>query len=107
MRFARRIILPAIWMVMSMGAAAQNPRGSLTGIVSDANGGRVASAKVTVTASGSKVERTATSDSRGEFRLDDLAPGEYRVTVNAPGLAEAESDVTIAVSSVREITVTM
>jgi hypothetical protein len=92
---------------MAMRTAGQNPRGSLSGVVSDANGGRVASAKVTVTAAGSTVERTAVSDSRGEFRLDDLAPGEYRVTINAPGLAEAESDVTIAVSSVRDITVTM
>jgi hypothetical protein len=107
MRCVRGIIFLTICLVMAMRTAGQNPRGSLSGVVSDANGGRVASAKVTVTAAGSTVERTAVSDSRGEFRLDDLAPGEYRVTINAPGLAEAESDVTIAVSSVRDITVTM
>ena len=107
MRCVRCIIFLTICLVMAMRTAGQNPRGSLSGVVSDANGGRVASAKVTVTAAGSTVERTAVSDSRGEFRLDDLAPGEYRVTINAPGLAEAESDVTIAVSSVRDITVTM
>jgi len=37
--------------------------------------------------------------------MEDLAPGTYQLTVNAKGFAEARSDVKVAVSSVREITV--
>src|SRR5216684_447662 len=44
---------------------------------------------------------------RGEFRIDDLLPGIYRVKVQASGFAEANSNVKIIVSSVQEITVTL
>src|ERR1700687_2080432 len=98
-------MLLAISSLISVSAAAQNSRGSLTGTVNDSSGGRVVSAKVAVKAVDSSLERTTTTNNRGEFRLDDLLPGAYTVTVNASGLAEVKSDVTIAVSSVKDINV--
>jgi hypothetical protein len=86
---------------------AQNPRGSLRGTVQDATGARVASAKIVLQATGSSLRREAVSEDRGEFRLDDLLPGTYRVTVNATGFAPAEAEVAIAVSLVRDVTVTL
>ncbi len=86
---------------------AQNSRGSLRGTVQDATGARVPSARIVAQLSGSSVQREATSEDRGEFRLDDLVPGNYRITVNATGFAPAQSDVAVAVASVRDITVTM
>ncbi len=86
---------------------AQDPRGSLRGTVQDATGARISAAQVVAHLSGSSVQRTATSEDRGEFRLDDLAPGTYRVEISAEGFAPAESDVTIAVANVRDITVTL
>jgi hypothetical protein len=53
------------------------------------------------------MRREAASEDRGEFRLDDLLPGNYRITVNASGFAQAQADVSITVSSVREVTVTL
>src|SRR5882724_9452889 len=103
----RAILFSLTCLFLSFGISAQTPRGSLTGTVTDANGGRVASAKVTVTSTGSSLERTAVTDNRGEFRLDDLLPGPYAVKVAAPGLAEAKSDVTVTVSSVSDVAVTM
>jgi hypothetical protein len=55
----------------------------------------------------SPLQREATSEDRGEFRLDDLLPGAYDITVSASGFAPAEAHVSIAVSSVREVTVTL
>ena len=55
----------------------------------------------------SPLQREATSEDRGEFRLDDLLPGAYVITVSASGFAPAEAQVSIAVSSVREVTVTL
>jgi hypothetical protein len=86
---------------------AQNPRGSLRGTVQDAAGARVASAKIVAQLSGSSARREANSEDRGEFRLDDLLPGNYQVTVSAAGFAPAEAEVAIAVATVRDITVTM
>jgi len=72
---------------------AQNPRGALRGVIQDASGGRVPSAKISVRAAESSFQREITSDSRGEFRIDDLPPGAYHVKVQANGFAEANSNV--------------
>jgi Carboxypeptidase regulatory-like domain/TonB dependent receptor len=92
---------------LALSLIAQDFRGSLVGTVTDAGGGRVRNAVIVLRAGGSSLERQAASDGRGEFRFDDLSPGSYRVTVNAPGFAEASSSVTVVVSSTREISVTL
>jgi len=104
----RRLLL----VVLSVGLLAnvlqaQNPRGSLRGTVQDPTGARIPSAKVVAQSTDSSMRREAVSEDRGEFRLDDLLPGAYRITVSAPGFASAEADVSIAVGTVREVTVTL
>jgi hypothetical protein len=86
---------------------AQNPRGSLRGTVQDVSGARVASARIALEAVDSSLRREANSEDRGEFRLDDLLPGKYRMKVTANGFAAAQADLTIAVATVREVTVTL
>jgi hypothetical protein len=86
---------------------AQNSRGTLRGIVQDSNGGRIPAAKIVIHAAESSLQREATSDSRGEFRLDDLLPGTYQARVSAPGFAAASADVKVIISSVKEIKVTL
>lgn len=86
---------------------AQNPRGSLRGTVQDSTGGRIPSAHIAVQLLGTSMEREAVSEDRGEFRLDDLLPGDYRISVEARGFVRAQADVSVAVSAVRDITVTM
>jgi hypothetical protein len=95
----------ALWLTPSL--SAQNPRGSLRGTVEDATGARISSARIVAQLSGSSLQREASSEDRGEFRLDDLQPGNYRITINATGFAPAQADVSIAVATVRDITVTM
>jgi hypothetical protein len=92
---------------LALSLAAQDFRGSLVGTVTDASGGRIRDAVIGLHAAGSSLERQASSDARGEFRFDDLSPGPYRVTVKAPGFAEASSSVAVVVSSTREIAVTL
>jgi len=94
-------------ILLTANLHAQNPRGSLRGTVQDASGARISSAKIVAQLSGSSVKREATSEDRGEFRLDDLLPGNYRITVGATAFAPAEADVTVAVATVRDITVTL
>jgi len=92
---------------LALALPAQNSRGSLRGTVQDATGARVTAAKIVVQSVDSSIRREATTEDRGEFRLDDLLPGSYRITVSATGFAEAQSDVAVAVSSVRDVTVTL
>ena len=93
--------------LLTLSLLAQNPRGSLRGTVQDASGARIPSAKVVAQMLGSSGQREATSEDRGEFRLDDLLPGNYRITVSAAGFGPAQADVSVAVATVRDITVTL
>ncbi len=94
-------------ILLAASLHAQNPRGSLRGTVQDATGARIPSARIVAQLSGSSLQREATSEDRGEFRLDDVLPGNYRITVTAAGFAPAQADVIIAVATVRDITVTL
>ena len=86
---------------------AQNPNGALRGEVQDASAARVAGARIVVLSNGSSITRETTVDARGEFRIDGLLPGSYAVTVTAKGFSEATADVDVAVSTVRDIAVTL
>ncbi|HWS98572.1 MAG TPA: carboxypeptidase regulatory-like domain-containing protein [Candidatus Methylomirabilis sp.] len=94
-------------LLFALSLAAQSPNGSLQGEVADASGARVASARVTVTDAAISAQRSVQTNDRGEFRIDDLAPGNYRVVVHANGFAEATSDVKIVVASMRDVLVTL
>jgi hypothetical protein len=94
-------------LVLPFELLAQNPRGTLRGSVQDVSGGRISSAKIVVHAAESTLQREATSDAHGEFRIDDLVPGTYRVVATANGFAEASSHVKVVISSVQEVTVTL
>jgi hypothetical protein len=91
----------------SLFLSAQNPNGALRGEVQDTSSARVPNAQVKVQSNGSSMSRDVTADERGEFRIDGLPPGSYRVTVTARGFAEATADVNVAVSLVRDLTVVL
>jgi hypothetical protein len=100
-------VLSALLAHLSLVVLAQNPHGALRGIVEDASGGRVPAARITVQAAESSLQREASSDVRGEFRINDLLPGAYELRVNASGFAEARAEVRVLVSSVQEMSVTL
>jgi hypothetical protein len=104
----RRAMIAALsGLLLASPLQAQNPRGSLRGTVQDATGARVAGAKIVVQALDSSQRREVSSEDRGEFRLDDLLPGAYSITVSAAGFAPAQANVIIAVATVRDVTVSM
>ena len=88
-------------------AGAQNPSGTLRGIVQDQSGARIVSATISLSQAGMAVSRTAAAGPHGEFRFDDLRPGMWSIRVSSRGFADALASVTVTVSSVRDITVTM
>ncbi len=104
LRLLCRIAFLAL-LLLPCALPAQNPRGAIRGTVQDATGAVVPSAKIVVHATDSSLLREATSDNRGEFRIEDLLPGTYHIVVNAKGFAEASADVKVVVSSIREVSV--
>jgi Carboxypeptidase regulatory-like domain/TonB dependent receptor len=98
-----------IFLLLASGSLsfAQTYRGALQGTVLDSSGAGVPAAQVTLHAVEIAFERSATSDSRGAFRIDDIPPGNYQLVVQATGFAQASAAVQMAVSVVREVAVTL
>ena len=100
-------LVTAVVLSLPFQARAQNPEGDLAGTVQDSTGARVPGAKIVVRSAASATGRNATSNSRGEFRIDYLQPGAYHVVASAPGFADANADVVVVVNSVRDVNVTL
>ena len=105
----RALILVMLLLLFSVAPLlrAQNSNGALRGEVQDATAARVAGAQITLQSKGSSTTREATTNERGEFRIEGLLPGSYQVTVSAKGFAAATADVDVEVSFVRDIAVTL
>jgi hypothetical protein len=96
----------ALWFSIAP-LQAQSTGGSLRGSIQDSAKARVAGAAITLDLTGSAQTRHATADTEGEFHLEDLTPGSWKVSVEARGFATASAHVSVAVSAVRNITVTL
>jgi hypothetical protein len=101
------VVLFTATVLFCPGASAQDPNGALRGEVQDANAARIVGALVVAQSTGSSVIREATTDEQGEFRIEGLLPGTYRVTVTAKGFAQAIADVDVTVTTVRDVAVTL
>jgi hypothetical protein len=106
-RCARRFLVSLCAFLLPLSLSAQDPRGTLRGIVQDPTRGRIASAKIVVGIRDSSLQRETSADDRGEFRIDALLPGVYTLSVSAAGFADASSQVKVSIGSVRELTVTL
>src|SRR5215813_10591579 len=93
--------------LLQSAVSAQNPRGSLRGIVEDSTGARVGGAGIVLKGAESGFERKTRSDAQGAFRVEDLPAGSYTLTVNAGSFAEASTKLTVAISTVTEVNVRM
>jgi len=88
-------------------AHAQSSSGGLRGMVEDSASARIVGASVEADLSGSAQSRHTVSNARGEFLLEGLAPGSWQVTVSANGFRTASAEIDVAVSTTRDLAVTM
>src|ERR1700733_6419946 len=102
-----RWLLLVLLLAPLESVVAQNPRGTLRGTVEDSSRSRIPGVSLVIQSQQSGGDRLAVSDARGEFRVEDLPPGKYRLTANAPGFALASAEVTVIVSEVRDISVVL
>ncbi|NNF00784.1 MAG: TonB-dependent receptor [Pyrinomonadaceae bacterium] len=89
----------SIMLCFSAIAFGQGTTGSIAGTVSDANGAVIPGATVRVESTGTTtgLNRTVTADDEGYFILARLAPGVYKVTIEANGFASSTKNVTVTV----------
>src|SRR5215470_16792577 len=100
------LVVFVIFLLQSV-VSAQNPHGSLRGIVEDSTGARVSGAGIVLKGAESGFERNTRSDAQGAFRVEDLPAGSYTLAVNAGSFAEASTKLTVAISTVTEVNVRM
>src|SRR6266566_4194818 len=81
-------------LVMASSAWAQFT-GNIQGAVADPSGAAVAQAKVTLINVATQVSATTNTDASGSYRFLSLAPGSYKITIEAAGFARAEATATL------------
>jgi outer membrane receptor protein involved in Fe transport len=102
-----RLTIVACLMV-AMGAisafAQSTVTGAIGGLVTDPNGAVLPNATVTARNTETNKEDTATSSSEGRFRIVNLQPGTYTVTINAQGFGTfTQEKLVVEVGRVTEI----
>jgi hypothetical protein len=101
------LVLLLLCMVATPFVAGQNPRGALRGVVEDASGARISGANVIVVSADSSSQRAVQTSDRGEFRIDGLLPGTYRLRIEKTAFESTESRVEVQVSSTFDVNVIM
>src|SRR5437879_631708 len=85
-----RVLSLVVFVLFSISALAQyNAR--IQGTVTDANGAVVQGATVKVANEATGVVSTTKTDSSGLYRVAQLPPGSYTISVNAPSFKQSES----------------
>src|SRR5687767_4715130 len=94
--------------LLAMPAAAQEQRGSILGVVTDASGAVLPG--VTVEARSPSVVGVSTSitDAQGNYRFPALPPGTYQVTANLQGfVAASAAEAVVTLGNQLNINLTM
>jgi hypothetical protein len=97
--------LQVAWVVP---AKAQVSGATLSGLVTDEQGGPVANATISIKNAGTGVARDVTSNSDGIYSAPNLLPGEYEVTVTATGFQTlTEKGITLTVGGQQSLNLVM
>ena len=81
-----------VFALSAVAFAQSTTTGSIGGVVTNPNKEVVSGAAVTVKNIGTNKEDTATSDDSGRFKVPNLQPGNYSVTVNSSGFSPSTMD---------------
>src|SRR5277367_6709709 len=76
--------------------AQTNISGDIVGDVTDATGAAVANAQVMVASDATGQAKTVTSNASGQYRVPLLPPGNYKVSITAPGFQTSEFTATVS-----------
>src|SRR5690349_24314004 len=76
-----------VFAFSAVAFAQSTTTGSIGGVVTNPNKEVVSGAAVTVSNKGTNKEATATTDDTGRFKVANLQPGNYSVTVNSSGFS--------------------
>ncbi len=82
---AASLLCAACFVLLTRTANGQAAYGTIIGTASDPSGAGVPNAQVTATDTEKGVSQTTTTNDSGNYTLNNLTPGNYKVTVEAKG----------------------
>lgn len=101
---------PGVWALLLLStdvgsiAFAQGANASLSGVVTDASGARLAHARVSLRGDQTGAERQGETNGTGVYVFPELAPGVYTVQIELPGFAaEVDRGVVLTVGEQRSL----
>lgn len=101
----RWLSLCALLLSLLVPAMAQETTGSIEGTVTDAQGARIPGASVQVT--GPAFNRTVTADGTGVYRMLQVPPGIYSITITASNFSPVKKEnvkVTLGTATIADLT---
>src|SRR5216684_1881138 len=103
-----RVVFVFACAVLLAGSAHAQFHAAIQGTVMDSNGGAIAGAKVTATNLATGATRETVTSAEGFYRISDLPPGTYTVSVEAAGFKKSNSNsVVVQAEQPRGLDVTL
>jgi hypothetical protein len=99
--------LMAVVLVFCAPLRAQVAGASLSGTITDASGGAVAGAQISVKNNATGVVTTTTANTDGNYDMPNLLPGDYHVTVSAANFGSKATSVTLTVGAKQVFNLTL
>jgi len=93
--------------VFASSLFAQAPGGSIIGKVSERHGGPLSGASVTVSNTQTHAATSVATDVNGGFAVENLAAGDYKVTIAASGLVPEDKIVKVKPGHKSKLDVTL
>ena len=94
-------------LLISVPLHAQVSGASVSGTITDPQGGAVPAAAVAVKNIATEIVLEVTTNAVGFYTVPNLAPGDYEVSVSAPGFSTSITKVTLTVGAKRELDLTL
>ncbi len=90
--------------ILTAAAAGQGITGSITGTVTDSSGATIPQATVTIRQTETNAIRTVTTSDIGSFRMPQLPPGTYSITIDKPQFKTFEQkELVLSIDQVAEV----
>jgi hypothetical protein len=93
----------ALTLLVALPALAQNPTGTLTGRVTDQDGGALPGVTVSATSPNLQGSRVAHTGPSGDYKLAFLPPGDYRVTYELEGFSAVAKEVKVSAAQTSSV----